>query len=170
MKFHKAHSYTLNFCREWKLDVWGLYLFLYILTHWMFAGSGGSVFISIYTCTLNVCREWKLGDWGLCSSSCDIGDQLQSVTCVSTDPSGRSVPVADDRCEQVHGQKPEYRRSCNENVPCPFWTTLEWSSVSDSVRGSDCSLYLLHHFNFFLSFVHSPCSFAIFSYSSGFIL
>nr|XP_022333272.1 uncharacterized protein LOC111130469 isoform X4 [Crassostrea virginica] len=72
--------------------------------------------------------EWKLGDWGPCSSSCDIGDQVQRVSCVRTDPRGQSVLVAEDKCTQAVGQKPEYRRSCNENIPCPFWTPLEWSS------------------------------------------
>ncbi|XP_078313590.1 uncharacterized protein LOC111130469 isoform X3 [Crassostrea virginica] len=72
--------------------------------------------------------EWKLGDWGPCSSSCDIGDQVQRVSCVRTDPRGQSMLVSEDKCTQAVGQKPEYRRSCNENIPCPFWTPLEWSS------------------------------------------
>lgn len=76
-------------------------------------------------------REWELGDWGPCSSSCDIGDQLQDVTCVSTDPRGRTVTVDDQKCIQLYRRKPEYRRSCNENIPCPYWTPVEeWSSVS----------------------------------------
>lgn len=79
--------------------------------------------------------EWKLGDWGPCSSSCDIGDQVQRVSCVRTDPRGQSVLVAEDKCTQAVGQKPEYRRSCNENIPCPFWTPLEWSSVGISCHG-----------------------------------
>ncbi|XP_062596568.1 papilin-like [Saccostrea cucullata] len=74
--------------------------------------------------------KWKLGDWGPCSSSCDIGDQIQSVQCVSVDPRGQSVPVEDAQCIQLYGQKPEYRRSCNENVPCPYWTAMEWSSCN----------------------------------------
>ncbi|XP_062568471.1 papilin-like, partial [Saccostrea cucullata] len=74
--------------------------------------------------------EWKLGDWGPCSSSCDIGDQKQSVQCVSGDPRGESLTVEDAQCIQLYGQKPEYRRSCNENVPCPYWTAMEWSSCN----------------------------------------
>uniref|UniRef100_K1PKN2 Papilin n=1 Tax=Magallana gigas TaxID=29159 RepID=K1PKN2_MAGGI len=80
--------------------------------------------------------EWELGDWGPCSSSCDIGDQLQDVTCVSTDPSGRTVTVDDQKCIQLYGRKPEYRRSCNENIPCPYWTPVEeWSSCN-----KDCGM------------------------------
>ncbi|XP_021340999.1 papilin-like isoform X4 [Mizuhopecten yessoensis] len=79
--------------------------------------------------------QWALGDWGTCSTTCDIGDQVQQVTCVAVGEGGRSRPVSDDLCIKAYGRKPEYIRSCNEEVACPQWTSTGWSKCT-----ADCGI------------------------------
>ncbi|KAK3581414.1 hypothetical protein CHS0354_016275, partial [Potamilus streckersoni] len=74
--------------------------------------------------------RWQPGEWGSCSSSCDLGEQVQEVVCQAVTEEGSTTVVRDDQCYKEYGTKPEYVRSCNEDFPCPKWSFTVWSECS----------------------------------------
>ena len=83
-------------------------------------------------------RQWDSGEWGPCSTSCEIGEQSKPVYCKAVRPDGVSFVTSDSKCLETYRIKPQYIRSCNENVKCPEWETTEWSKVRFD---SQCKFY-----------------------------
>lgn len=81
--------------------------------------------------------RWQVGSWGACSASCELGDQIQDVFCEAVYDDGTSKVVDDEQCLSLYQAKPQYRRSCNDGVPCDRpsykWTSSDWRQVIDYV-------------------------------------
>ncbi|VDP08363.1 unnamed protein product [Soboliphyme baturini] len=79
-------------------------------------------------CQGKKCYKWKVGDWKQCSKSCDGGQQVRLVECVTD--AGNRVP--NEKCKAA---MPESMRSCSTQK-CPvrrlIWRTGKWSPCSSS--------------------------------------
>ncbi|XP_052766205.1 uncharacterized protein LOC128207366 isoform X2 [Mya arenaria] len=84
------------------------------------------------TDTTNAFVRWQVGRWGACSTSCDIGDQVQDVFCEAVLGDNSTRRVDNEQCLFRFQAKPQYRRSCNEDVSCPMWMHSAWGKCSVS--------------------------------------
>ncbi|XP_012540115.2 thrombospondin type-1 domain-containing protein 4 [Monomorium pharaonis] len=72
--------------------------------------------------------QWFTGPWTECSSSCDIGEQVRDVVCVTTLRGSLRV-VLDMNCP---ANKPESRKSCREHSCSSAWYISDWTPCSRS--------------------------------------
>ncbi|XP_052272181.1 papilin-like isoform X2 [Dreissena polymorpha] len=94
--------------------------------------------VSVQRCNSGDCRlnpadsfvRWQVGRWSECSQSCDLGEQTQDVFCESVLHNNTTRVVDDVECLKVFSMRPEYQRSCNEDVPCPMWRHSKWGECS----------------------------------------
>jgi len=61
-----------------------------------------------------------------CSSSCDVGEQVRDVVCVTTLRGSLRV-VLDMNCP---ANKPENRKSCRERACTSAWFISDWTPVN----------------------------------------
>ncbi|XP_046864865.1 A disintegrin and metalloproteinase with thrombospondin motifs 9-like isoform X2 [Xenia sp. Carnegie-2017] len=74
-------------------------------------------------CNNKPCPEWSAGQWSKCSKSCNGGIKIRNVTCVNSKFGNCSV-----------ADKPITSQECSY-LPCPEWSTGEWSECSKSCDG-----------------------------------
>lgn len=72
--------------------------------------------------------QWFTGPWTKCSSSCDLGEQVRDVVCV-TSLRGSLRVVLDMNCP---ANKPETRKPCNEHPCVSSWFISDWTECSRS--------------------------------------
>ncbi|GAB1860654.1 Thrombospondin type-1 domain-containing protein 4 [Camponotus japonicus] len=72
--------------------------------------------------------QWFTGPWTKCSSSCDLGEQVRDVVCV-TSLRGSLRVVLDMNCP---ANKPETRKPCNERPCVSSWFISDWTECSRS--------------------------------------
>ncbi|XP_067205894.1 thrombospondin type-1 domain-containing protein 4 isoform X2 [Linepithema humile] len=72
--------------------------------------------------------QWFTGPWTECSSSCDLGEQVRDVVCVTTLRGSLRV-VLDMNCP---ANKPETRKPCRERPCTSTWFISDWTSCSRS--------------------------------------
>ncbi|XP_070166660.1 thrombospondin type-1 domain-containing protein 4 isoform X1 [Polyergus mexicanus] len=72
--------------------------------------------------------QWFTGPWTKCSSSCDLGEQVRDVVCV-TSLRGSLRVVLDMNCP---ANKPETRKSCRERSCVSTWFISDWTACSRS--------------------------------------
>ncbi|XP_014488644.1 PREDICTED: thrombospondin type-1 domain-containing protein 4-like [Dinoponera quadriceps] len=72
--------------------------------------------------------QWFTGPWAECSSSCDLGEQVRDVVCVTTLRGSLRV-VLDMNCP---ANKPEIRKPCRERPCVSTWFVSDWTSCSRS--------------------------------------
>ena len=71
-------------------------------------------------CAQVPCPKWSVSQWSKCSTSCDGGTQIRTVTCKNKHV-GKCIAL----------KKPDSSRRCAE-VPCPHWSVGQWSKCSKS--------------------------------------
>lgn len=77
-------------------------------------------------------RYWEASAWSPCSRSCDLGEQVKEVYCVAQMGDNSTKRVDEENCYKQYGTKPEYQRSCNDEVPCTvgvMWMFSGWGQV-----------------------------------------
>ncbi|KAL6438930.1 hypothetical protein ACFW04_003758 [Cataglyphis niger] len=72
--------------------------------------------------------QWFTGPWTKCSSSCDLGEQVRDVVCV-TSLRGSLRVVLDMNCP---ANKPETRKPCREQPCVSTWFISDWTACSRS--------------------------------------
>ncbi|XP_032689161.1 thrombospondin type-1 domain-containing protein 4-like [Odontomachus brunneus] len=72
--------------------------------------------------------QWFAGPWTECSSSCDLGEQIRDVVCVTTLRGSLRV-VLDMNCP---ANKPGTRKPCRERPCVSTWFVSDWTSCSRS--------------------------------------
>ncbi|XP_072754675.1 thrombospondin type-1 domain-containing protein 4 [Anoplolepis gracilipes] len=72
--------------------------------------------------------QWFTGPWTKCSSSCDLGEQVRDVVCV-TSLRGSLRVVLDMNCP---ANKPETKRPCRERSCVSTWFISDWTACSRS--------------------------------------
>ena len=91
----------------------------------------------IFSLTPISSSQWRPGTWGPCSTTCELGIQTQQVSCMAVYDDGTMKIVDDELCINQYKSKPQYRRSCNEEVSCdrsadlPRWRFSAWSQVKN---------------------------------------
>ncbi|CAL1673288.1 unnamed protein product [Lasius platythorax] len=72
--------------------------------------------------------QWFTGPWTKCSSSCDLGEQVRDVVCVTSLRNSLRV-VLDMNCP---ANKPETRKPCRERPCVSTWFISDWTACSRS--------------------------------------
>lgn len=72
--------------------------------------------------------QWFTGPWTECSASCDVGEQVRDVVCVTTLRGSLRV-VLDMNCP---ANKPESRKPCRERPCTSAWYISDWTPCSRS--------------------------------------
>ncbi|KAF7637452.1 hypothetical protein Mgra_00003195 [Meloidogyne graminicola] len=62
--------------------------------------------------------EWKFGNWSECSTSCGLGEQKRSISCIQRNSFGKIEEKKLEECILIIGEMPINVQKCNNLVNC----------------------------------------------------